>query len=284
MAKQNKLLAQREWVDQEMVKVEAALPKQAPAKPLKPRKLLVFTYCTGYPHDSMPLAAKTFQRMGQKTGAFEATISDDPEIFAPENLNEFDAVMMNNCTGGPLPRAAAEGEPAEVRPRRQGDCRHPRHGRRHLRLEGVRRDDRRLFLRPSLRADYRQARRSAESDQRGVPRAGFRLRRRDLHLPRALFPRQKLHILLSIDWDKSAKVRESARRSDGHGWKARKDNDYAVSWIHPYGEGRVFYSCLGHWHETFWNPAMLRHFLAGIQYVLGDLPADAAPSAAGGKR
>ena len=86
--------------------------------------------------------------------------------------------------------------------------------------------------------------------------------------------------MLSIDWDKSAKVRESARINDGHGWKARKDNDYAVSWIHQYGQGRVFYACLGHWHETYWNPAMLEHFLAGLQYVLGDLPADATPSTA----
>ena len=102
-ARQNKLLAQNEWAAQEMEKVEAALPKQAPARPLKPRKLLVFTYCTGYPHDAMPLGAKTFQRLGQKTGAFEATLSDDPEIFAPESLREFDAVMMNNCTATPCP-------------------------------------------------------------------------------------------------------------------------------------------------------------------------------------
>jgi type 1 glutamine amidotransferase/HEAT repeat protein len=275
-AGQNKLLAQNEWVDQEMVKVEPALPKQAAAKPLKPRKLLVFTYCTGYPHDAMPLAAKTFQRMGQKTGAFEATLSDDPQIFAPESLKEFDAVFMNNCTGDPLPSAelkesllsfvrggkgiagihgTADGFYGEL----MGGhfCGHP-------------------FSQITVKLDDPQSPINAVFHGRGFDYAD------EIYTFSQPYSRQKLHVLLSIDWEKSAKVRESARINDGRGWKARKDNDYAVSWIHPCGQGRVFYSCLGHWHETYWNPVMLEHFLAGIQYALGDLPADAAPSAAGG--
>ncbi|GAG24845.1 unnamed protein product, partial [marine sediment metagenome] len=34
--------------------------------------------------------------MGQKTGAFEATITDDPSAFDPQNLKQFDAVFFNN--------------------------------------------------------------------------------------------------------------------------------------------------------------------------------------------
>jgi hypothetical protein len=280
-ARQNKLLAQNEWVAQEMEKVEAALPKQAPAKPLKPRKLLVFTYCTGYPHDAMPLAAKTFQRMGQKTGAFEAVVSDDPQVFAPESLQEFDAVMMNNCTGGPLPDARLkESLLGFVRGgkgiagihgtadafydwKEYGEmiggyfCGHP-------------------FSQITVKLDDPTNAINAAFGGRGFDYAD------EIYTFRDPYSRQKLHVLLSIDWKKSAKARQSAKNSDGHGWKARKDNDYALSWIHPYGQGRVFYSTFGHWHETYWNPAMLAHFLAGIQYVLGDLPADAAPSAARG--
>jgi hypothetical protein len=29
---------------------------------------------------------------------------------------------------------------------------------------------------------------------------------------------------------------------------------------------------------VYWNPVMLKHYLTGIQYVLGDLQADATPS------
>ena len=30
---------------------------------------------------------------------------------------------------------------------------------------------------------------------------------------------------------------------------------------------------------VFWNPAVLRHYLDGIQFALRDLPADATPNA-----
>jgi hypothetical protein len=43
----------------------------------------------------------------------------------------------------------------------------------------------------------------------------------------------------------------------------------------------VYYSNLGHNEATYWEPRVLKHFLAGIQYACGDLKADATPS---GKR
>ena len=48
-------------------------------------------------------------------------------------------------------------------------------------------------------------------------------------------------------------------------------NDFPVSWIRRVGKGRVFYSGFGHNREVFWNAEILRHWLAGIQYALGDL-------------
>jgi len=59
----------------------------------------------------------------------------------------------------------------------------------------------------------------------------------------------------------------------------RDDNDYAVSWIRQYGKGRVFYTVLGHQAADFSAPLLMEHFLAGIQYILGDLDADSTPSA-----
>jgi hypothetical protein len=49
--------------------------------------------------------------------------------------------------------------------------------------------------------------------------------------------------------------------------------------VRKYGKGRVFYSALGHQIDTYWNPTVLRHFLAGIQFALGDLAANATPKA-----
>jgi hypothetical protein len=53
--------------------------------------------------------------------------------------------------------------------------------------------------------------------------------------------------------------------------------DLAMSWIRTHGQGRVFYSSFGHNPRMFWDGRILRHFLAGIQYALGDLQADDTP-------
>ena len=57
----------------------------------------------------------------------------------------------------------------------------------------------------------------------------------------------------------------------------RKDEVYPISWIAKYGNGRTFYCSLGHRDEIYYNPMILEHYLAGFQYALGDLEADATP-------
>jgi len=52
--------------------------------------------------------------------------------------------------------------------------------------------------------------------------------------------------------------------------------DVAISWVHKVGKGRVFYCSLGHNHPVFWNTPVLAHYLAGIQYAMGDLKVDDA--------
>ena len=47
-----------------------------------------------------------------------------------------------------------------------------------------------------------------------------------------------------------------------------------------YGKGRVFHCSLGNNIGVFHQPAILKHHLAGLQWILGDLPADATPSSA----
>ena len=62
-------------------------------------------------------------------------------------------------------------------------------------------------------------------------------------------------------------------------WLHRKDNDFALAWIHSYGKGRIFYSAIGHRTDIWWNRKILQFYLDGIQFAVGDLPADTTPSA-----
>jgi type 1 glutamine amidotransferase len=80
--------------------------------------------------------------------------------------------------------------------------------------------------------------------------------------------RDHLHVLLSIDVPNTP---TPPRRI----LKVRsEDQDFPVSWLRRYGKGRVFYSSLGHGAPLYSNAPILAHFLAGIQYALGDLKAD----------
>jgi type 1 glutamine amidotransferase len=84
------------------------------------------------------------------------------------------------------------------------------------------------------------------------------------------YSRTNLHVLVKLDMDDAATARPRGNRAD---------KDHAVSWVRREGAGRVFYYSLGHNHPIFWNPPLMQHLLDGIQYALGDLKADDAPSA-----
>ena len=80
-------------------KMLAALPSSAPAKPAKPRKVLVLCKCAGFIHSCIPLAAKTIESLGSKTGAWTTTVSYDASVITAENLKQYDLVFLNNTTG-----------------------------------------------------------------------------------------------------------------------------------------------------------------------------------------
>jgi type 1 glutamine amidotransferase len=77
----------------------AALPSTAPAKPAHPRKVLVLGRAAGFVHSSIPLAAKTIDALGTKTGAWSTTITFDAADINPDNLKQYDAVFLASTTG-----------------------------------------------------------------------------------------------------------------------------------------------------------------------------------------
>jgi len=274
---------QKQQLAAELLKVEAALPDKPAVAPKRPRKLLVFTLSKGFVHDSIPLAAKTFEMLGKKTGAFETTISDDPQMFAPDTLQQFDAVMMDNTCGVPLAEESLQKSLADFVRNGKG-------------LSGIHGAADAFYAKwpeygemmGGYFAGHPFGQITVKVDDPASPiNAAFKGQGFDfvdeIYTFKEPYSREKLRILLSIDWEKSAKVRETVARlaEKGH-WKPRPDNDYALSWIRQYGQGRVFYCAFGHRHDIFWDPAILQHFLAGLQYVLGDLPADATTSAKAG--
>ncbi|HUP03509.1 MAG TPA: ThuA domain-containing protein [Bryobacteraceae bacterium] len=80
-------------------KMMAALPATAPAKPKQPRKVLVLAKAAGFVHSCIPLAAKTIEALGTKTGAWSTTITYDPAQITAANLKQYDLLFLDNTTG-----------------------------------------------------------------------------------------------------------------------------------------------------------------------------------------
>ena len=84
--------------------IEAAIPKKAPAKPRKARRLLVTNFAKNGDrvirgHPAIPAGNYAIELMGKQTGAFEAVFSDDVEMFRPDKIKQFDAICFNNTQG-----------------------------------------------------------------------------------------------------------------------------------------------------------------------------------------
>ena len=94
---------------------------------------------------------------------------------------------------------------------------------------------------------------------------------------RDTYSRQNLKVLTSIDYAKMS-AEDKAKEQN-----PRPDGDYGLSWIRREGKGRVFYEAHGHNEKVYAIKPLLEHITAGMQYVLGDLPADDTPSAGAGK-
>ncbi|HVW05062.1 MAG TPA: ThuA domain-containing protein [Vicinamibacterales bacterium] len=93
----------------------AALPARAPATPARPRKVLVLGKAAGFVHSSIPLAAKTVEALGTRTGAWTTTITYSPADITTANLQQYDAIFLASTTGCFLDEP---GDPAATNARR----------------------------------------------------------------------------------------------------------------------------------------------------------------------
>ncbi len=264
---------------EEKQKIDAALPANAPAKPKKPRKLLVLDLNIAYGgHRSIPAENYALEMMGKKTGAYEAVFSDNLDNLKYPRIKEFDAIYLNNTVGMIfVDPAVREGL---VRFIREGGGLGGNHGTSHASMDWPEFHE----MIGVTRGVHRQ------------PTENFWVKIDDPHSPLTAafhgkefeyqdeffrfvnppYSREKLHILLSMD---VAKTDMNQGRPFMPGSLARPDADYAVSWIRSYGKGRVFFSILGHNPTLFESPELAQFFLSGIQFMLGDLHADTTPSA-----
>jgi len=253
---------------EDLEKIRKAAPGKPIVAPKKPRKLLVFSRITGFPHKSVPWGAQALRVIGEKSGAYTAVLSDDPAMFDKDKLSQFDAVAFNNNCGNPVQdpqrrknllefvagggglvgiHCAAHIDWAEFIEMLGGwSVNHPWNAGSTitLRIEEPSHPLVKMFGGPT----YQHTDEIFQFDR---------------------YSRDRQRVLISID------TKQTNMNVPGI---FRKDGDFGLAWIRGHGKGRVFYTEFGHQEDIYWRPVILAHYLAGIQYALGDLQADATPN------
>jgi type 1 glutamine amidotransferase len=256
--------------------IDAAVPRQAVVAPRKPRKLLVTDLQMYSGHSTIPHGNWLLELLGRYTGAFEPVFSNDLELLTYPRIKEFDAIYLNNVCG------MVHNDPAV----REGLLRFVREGggigghhavtyannhwpefaemmggwagAHHVETQILKVDDPGSPLTQSLGTE-------------SFPH------RDEFYVfpPSSPYSRAKQRVLVSIDVERSD--RATANRFCAP--CTRPDQDYALAWIKEYGKGRTYFTPLGHTVEFYTDRRWTGHLLAAIQYILGDLPADASPRA-----
>jgi type 1 glutamine amidotransferase len=257
-------------------KIDAATPKKAIVTPKKPRKMLVTDIQMYSGHGSIPHGNYLIQQMAKDTGAFTPTFSNDLEMLKYPKIKEFDAVFLNNICG--MVYNDPEVRDGILRYVREGGGMGGNHavtfannnwpefaemmggwaGAHHTEKQVIKVDDPNSPLTKSFGS------------------MSFEHTDEFYQFPMyAPYSREKQHVLLSIDVEKSDRATNNRLCPEC----TRPDQDYGLAWIKEFGKGRTYFTPLGHTEIMYTDPRWTQHVLAAIQYILGDLDADATPSA-----
>ena len=256
--------------------IDAAAPRKAVVTPKQPRKLLVTDIQMGFVHPTIPHMNYLIELTGKYTGAFTPTFSNDPELLKYPKIKEFDAIFLNSTCG--MVHNDPETRAGILRFVQEGGGLGGTHcvtfannnwpefaeimggwaGAHHVEKQVIKVDDPSSPLTKSFGSSSFE-----HTDEYYIFPAY------------APYSREKQHVLLSID------VEKSDRATNGRlcFLCTRPDQDYGLAWIKMYGKGHTYFNALGHTEINYTDQRYTNHLLAGIQYILGDLDADATPSA-----
>jgi len=285
------MLAPAQVTKDQAERIRAAVAEKPRVTPKKHRRVLIWNtpFMEQSPHKgySIPQAEYAMTLLGEKTGAFEPVVSDDVAMYLPENLKRFDAIIMNNSNGQWI--RPTEKDMGKFKGRGSDIGAVEKLLRKSL-LEWVSNGGGIVAYHHGIGGNAKwpeffellgaaywghpwNEEVGVKLDEPGHPLLAafggknFRIAE-EIFQFREPYSRQKVRVLLSLDTDTT---------NMSVPWIHRKDGDFALAWVRPYGKGRVFYCAFGHRTEIWWNPTILRFYLDGIQFAVGDLSAPTSP-------
>ncbi len=269
-----------------------------PAAAQEPKKVLLFTHVLAARHASLPTVEEVVVELGKRSGDFEVTAlggynheTEDVDLsfFSADYLRPYDAVMF--MTSGELPFDDSQKQ-ALLDFVREGKAfigvhsaaatnyTWPEYGEMlggYYQIAGANNRVQMLtvedtehpatkFLGDSwpLAAEFYSIGRGVWGPSRPEEN------RNSFGTPITwALTRDRVHVLLSFDTERSDLSSERGKVRGG---------DYPIAWCQEYGEGKVFYTALGHRQGLWRNLVFQEHILGGIRWALGLEPGDATPS------
>jgi len=274
----------KDWKD----KIYRLAPEKTQAPVTKKHRVLVFSLFTGFEHWDIPHIDYVVKTLGDKTGAYEVIHSTDVKMFEKNTLREYDAVVLNNnCSIGPrrdLFFDALEGNNEMTDKEKEKKAQQLESN-----LLNYIKNGGGLFV--AHGAIVMQNNSEEFSEMAGgsfdyhPPQQQIELKmvEKDHPLTEAFEGKTFTHIDEPYFF-KNAYSKKNFRPmlymeiSKIQKLKHEPEDDISyVSWIKRYGKGRVFYCSPSHNAQSYENSRMLKYYLNGMQYVLGDLQCDDSP-------
>jgi len=231
----------------------------------QPKRILYLTHSAGFRHDSIEVSKRILIELAEKSGKFEMVSTEDLSTISESSLRQFDGVMF--FTSGEL-ALSAEQKAALLGFVRTGKG-----------FAAVHSATDTLYTWPEygeMIGGYFDGHPwvhevSIDIEDPANPLVkhlapSFRITD-EIYQFRA-FSRERVRVLMTLD------TGTVDLRAPGVN---RTDDDFALAWIRPYGNGRVFYTALGHFDGT-WLDARFQMMLSNaLLWITGQTEAEAAP-------
>lgn len=240
-----------------VVLLAIGFPSQAAEK----KQVLVVTVTKGFRHSSIPTAEKVLGQLASSSGLFTVdyarTDEDVASAMSPESLKKYDAVIFANTTGE-LPIADKQAFIDWVRAGHGFVGMHSASDTFHQFRPYIE------MLGGEFKSHGAQAKVECivqDHDHPATAHFGDSFTVYDEIYILKSFQRDQVHGLLTLD------------KEPNKGYPG----DFPIAWCKEVGDGRVFYTSLGHREDVWESEPYQKHILGGIKWALGLVEGDATP-------
>jgi uncharacterized protein len=219
--------------------------------PKKQKKILVFSKTAGYRHASSIEAGKKFIiELGSKN-KFGVDTTENADVFTPENLNKYAAVVFLCTTGNVLNDQQQQAFQQFIRK-----------GGGYVGLHSAADTEYDWAWFGELNGAYFK---SHPRPQEAVFNIVNENNIATAHLPKVWKRSDELYNFKWIGTDLNILITIDENSYTG----GANGEDHPMAWYHEFDGGRGFYTALGHDNKSWEDPLYLQHVLGGIKYAMG---------------